>query len=174
MPRTSFTRLFIAAASGLLAAVVAPAQSKVAVINSQKALVDTTEIKKALADLEAKYKPRRAKIEELRKDIEDLQQKLRSLAGKLTQQAEAEMTAQGQRRERDLQRLTEDLQADAEADQNDISNRSRPRMLEVIRKIAEAKSIDLVVDVATTVYFKPALDITAEATEAYNKAYPVK
>jgi outer membrane protein len=47
-------------------------------------------------------------------------------------------------------------------------------MLEVIRKIAEAKSIDLVVDVATTVYFKPALDITAEATEAYNKAYPVK
>ncbi len=174
MLRTSFTRLFIVAASGLLAAVVAPAQSKVAVINSQKALVDTTEIKKALADLDAKYKPRRAKIDELRKDIDDLQQKLRSMSGKLTQQAEAEMTAQGQRKERDLQRLTEDLQADAEADQNDISNRSRPRMLEVIRKIAEAKSVDLVVDVATTVYFKPALDITAEATAAYDKAYPVK
>lgn len=174
MLRTSFTRLLLVAASGVLAAAVAPAQSKVAVISSQRALLDTAEIKKALADLDAKYKPRRAKIEELRKDLEDIQQKLRTLAGKLTQQAEAEMTAQGQRKERDLQRLTEDLQADAEADQNDISNRSRPRMLEVIRKIAEAKSLDLVVDVATTVYFKPAMDITAEATVAYDKAYPVK
>jgi outer membrane protein len=174
MLRTSFTRLFVVAASGLLAAVVAPAQSKVAVINSQKALLDTAEIKKALADLDAKYKPRRTEMEKLGRDLEDIQQKLRSLAGKLTQQAEADMTLQGQRKERDLQRLREDLQADAEADQNDISIRSRPRMLEVIRKIAEAKGVDLVVDAATTIYFKPVLEITAESTAAYDKAYPLK
>jgi outer membrane protein len=174
MLRTSFSRLFVVAASGLLAAAVAPAQSKVAVINSQKALLDTAEIKKALADLDAKYKPRRAEMEKLRRDLDDIQQKLRTLSGKLTQQAEADMTLQGQRKERDLQRMTEDLQADAEADQNDISNRSRPRMQEVVRKIAEAKGVDLVVDVATTVFFKPALEITAEATAAYDKAYPRK
>jgi len=30
----------------------------------------------------------------------------------------------------------------------------------------------MVVDVSNTVYFKPALEITAEALAAFNKAYP--
>jgi hypothetical protein len=31
-----------------------------------------------------------------------------------------------------------------------------------------------VVDVSQTLYFKPALDVTADALAAYNKAYPAK
>jgi outer membrane protein len=44
----------------------------------------------------------------------------------------------------------------------------------VIKKLAEDKGLDLIVDVTQTLYFKPALDITAEALAAYNKANPVK
>jgi hypothetical protein len=32
----------------------------------------------------------------------------------------------------------------------------------------------MVVDVNTTIYFKPALEITTEAIAAYDKAYPPK
>ncbi len=168
------TRLFLAAAGLLLFAVVVSAQTKVAVINLQKAVLDTAEIQKASAALEAKYKPRQAEMDKLRKELDDIQQKLQSLAGKLTQQAEAEMTLQGQRKQRDLQRKGEDLQADVEAERNDILSRSSQRMQEVVRKIADAKGIDLVVDVGNTVFFKPTLEITAEATAAYDKAHPAK
>jgi outer membrane protein len=45
-------------------------------------------------------------------------------------------------------------------------------MTEVVKKIAEERGIDVVIDITNTIYFKPALDITAEATAAYDKAYP--
>jgi hypothetical protein len=34
--------------------------------------------------------------------------------------------------------------------------------------------VDLIVDSATTLYFKPTMEITADATAAYDKTYPVK
>jgi outer membrane protein len=47
-------------------------------------------------------------------------------------------------------------------------------MSEVVKKIAEEKGLDMVVDVTTTIFFKPAMEITADAIAAYNKAYPAK
>jgi len=167
-------RVTMAAAALLLAAVAVSAQSKVAVIDLQKAVLDTGEIKKASAALEARYKPRQTEMEKLRKDLEDIQTKLQTMAGKLTQQAEAEMTMQGQRKQRDLQRMSEDLQADVDAERNDILGRSSQRMQEVVRKIAEGKGLDMVVLSGNVIFFKPALDITGEATAAYDKAHPPK
>jgi outer membrane protein len=46
-------------------------------------------------------------------------------------------------------------------------------MKEIVKKLAEEKGVDLVMDTQVALYFKPAMDITADATAAYNKAYPV-
>ena len=46
-------------------------------------------------------------------------------------------------------------------------------MTEVVKKLAEEKGFDMVIDVSQALYFKPALDVTADALAAYNKAYPV-
>jgi outer membrane protein len=48
------------------------------------------------------------------------------------------------------------------------------RMQEVVKKLAEEKGLDVVVDTSNTIFYKPSLDITAEAVAAYDKAYPVK
>jgi outer membrane protein len=150
------------------------AQVKVAIINLQKAVLDTAEIQKAQKELEARYKPRQDKAEALQKELQGIQNQLQTLAGKLTPQAEQEYNLQGQRKQRELQRITEDLQADVDRDRQEILSRSGTRMTEVVKKISEAKALDVVVDVSNTIYFKPALDITAEATAEYNKAYPAK
>ena len=47
-------------------------------------------------------------------------------------------------------------------------------MQSVITKLAEEKGVDVIIDAAQTLYFKPALELTAEATAAYNKANPAK
>lgn len=150
------------------------AQVKVAIINLQKAVIDTAEIQKAQKELEARFKPRQDKAEALQKELQNIQNQLQTLAGKLTPQAEQEYNLQGQRKQRELQRITEDLQADVDRDRQDILGRSGTRMSDVVKKLAESKGLDVVVDVSNTIYFKPALDITAEATAEYNKAFPAK
>jgi outer membrane protein len=97
---------------------------------------------------------------------------LQTGAGKLTPAAESDLSAQGQKKQRDLQRLNEDLQADVTAERNEVLGASSRKMADVVKKLAEEKGYDVVVDATNTIYFKPALDITAEALAAYNKAYP--
>jgi outer membrane protein len=158
----------------LACGITASAQVKVAIINLQKAVLDTAEIQKAQKELETKYKPRQEKAEALQRELQTIQGQLQTMAGKLTPQAEQELNVQGQRKQRELQRLTEDLQGDVDRERQDILGRSAQRMNDVVKKVAEAKGLDMVVDVSNAVYFKPTLDITAEATAEYNKSYPAK
>jgi outer membrane protein len=158
----------------LAASVLLPAQTKLAIINSQQAVLDTAEIKKAQAELEAKFKPRQAEIERVQNEIAGLQAKLQQGQGKITAQEEQNLTAQGQRRQRELQRLTEDLQADVDRERNEILERVGKRMQDVVRKMSDARGFDVVIDVSNTVHYKPTLEITKEATVEYDKAYPVK
>lgn len=162
------------AATWLLAAGSAWAQSKVAIINLQRAVLETAEIKKASTELENKFKPRQQQMEKLQKDLQTIQQQLQTMAGKLTPQAEAELTQQGQRKQRDLQRIGEDLQADVDRERNEILSKATQRMQDVVKKLAEDKTVDVVVDVSNTIYFKPALEITTEAIAAYDKSHPAK
>ena len=150
----------------------ANAQVKVGVVNLQKALLDTDELKKAQVEMEARYKPRQDQMAKIQKELQDIQTQLQS--GKLNQVGEAEMNAEGQRKQRDLQRLQQDLQEDVDRERNDTLQRAGMRMQEVVRKLADEKGLDLIVDTTNTLFFRPSLELTTEATNAYNKAYPVK
>ena len=165
-------RAFIVFSTLFVLANLAAAQTKVAVINLQRAVLESEEIQKASAAMEAKYKPRQQKLDEVQRELQSIQQQLQAGAGKLTQQAEAELNAQGQRKQRELTRMNEDLQGDVNSERNEVLGKSTQRMTEVVRKLAEEKGYDVVVDVSNTVYFKAALEITSEALAAYNKAYP--
>jgi len=151
---------------------LAQAQSKVGVVNMQRAVLESAEIKAASAAMEAKYKPRVAELDQLNKEIAALGQNLQSNAGKLTPAAEADMSAQYQRKQRDAQRKNDDLNADVERERNEILQRSSAKMSAVVKKVAESKGLDLVIDAPYAVYFKEALDITSDAIAAYDKENP--
>ncbi|MGH9671586.1 MAG: OmpH family outer membrane protein, partial [Bryobacteraceae bacterium] len=161
--------MWLSVLASLAFAASAAAQAKVATINLQRAMLDTAELKKAQAELESRYKIKTDQKTKLESEIQELQTQLQKMVGKLTPQAEQDMQIQGQRKQRDLQRLVEDLQSDVDRDRTDILTKAGQRMTDVIRKLAEEKGLDLVMDVANTIYFKPALDITKEATAAYDK-----
>jgi outer membrane protein len=149
----------------------ASAQIKFGVINTQKALLETDELKKAQAEMEAKFKPRQDQMVKLQKELEDIQAQLNS--GKLNELGTQELTSEGQRKQRELQRDQQDLQEDVERERNEIIQRAGTRMQEVVKKVADEKGLDIVVDSASTVFFKTTFEITADATAAYNKTYPV-
>jgi outer membrane protein len=157
-------------ASRLPAQDIGPA--KVAIISLQQAVGETQEIKKAVAAMEAKYSPRQKTIEALQKELQDIQKQL-STPG-ITPAKEAELRSEGTVKQKQLQRLGDDLQADVNADRQDILGKSGRQMAEVVKKLAEEKGVDVVIEVSNTLYFKPALDLTKAATAAYDKAYPAK
>jgi outer membrane protein len=172
MSRIPGSTMLVGCAALFLLAGAASAQNKVAVISLQRAVLESDEVQKALAGLEAKFKPQQQKLEALQRDIEGIRQQLQAGSGKLTPSAEADLTAQGQKKQRDLQRMSDDLQGDFNNERTEIGNASVKKMAEVVKKLAEEKGYDVVVDATNTVYFKPALDVTAEVLAAYNKAYP--
>ena len=152
---------------------VASAQLKVGVINVQKALADTDELKKASAELQKKYQPRTDEMDKIQKDLEAIDAQLNS--GKLNAQAQNDLQQQGTRKQRDLQRLNDDLQADGDKDRQDILAKMSQKMQDVINKLAEEKGLDMIVEASQTLYSKPALDLTADATTRLcNKANPAK
>jgi outer membrane protein len=165
-------RLLVIPAALLAAASAGSAQTKVAIINLQRAVLESAEIKKASAEMEAKYKPRQAEVEKLQKEIAGIQQTLQS--GKLNALGEQDANAQGQRKQRELTRVTEDLQADVDRERNEILSKSSQRMQDIVKKLATEKGLDIVIDISNAVYFKESLEITTEAIAAYDKAYPAK
>ena len=162
----------VAAISGAPAAAQQIGPAKVAVINAQKAVADTQEIKKAQATLEAKYRPRQQAIQALQQQLQSIQQQLAT--PNIAPDKEAQLRSDGVLKQKELQRLGEDLQSDVNNERQDILGRAGRQMTDVVMKIAEDRGVDVVIDFTNTLYFKPALDITAEATAAYDKAYPAK
>src|SRR5258708_18882246 len=98
---------------------IAPAQTKVAVINLQRAVLESAEIKAASAAMEARYKPHVAKIDQLNKAIAAVTENLQKNAGKLTPQAEANLNSECQRKQRAAQRLQACRQATGQRGRND-------------------------------------------------------
>jgi len=156
----------------LATAATASAQLKIAVINWQKSIVETQEIQAAQKVLEAKFKPRQDVMEGLQKELSTIQQQGRT--PNLSPDREAQLQADFTRKQKELQRLTEDLQADVDRERQDVLTKTGRQMQDVVKKMAEERGFDLVIDMTNTVFSKPALEITADATAAYNKAYPAK
>jgi outer membrane protein len=149
-------------------------QAKLGVVNFQKAILDTAEIKKASTDLQNKYKPRQDALEKVQRELADIQTQLQASGGKLSAQGEADLTARGQRKQREAERLNQDLQDDVNNERNTILQRAGTRMQEVVKKMMDDKGLDLIIDSTNAVAFKPAVDMTNDAVAAYDKAYPVK
>lgn len=161
----------------LVAAVVmaAPAMAqKVGVIDFQRAVVDSAEFKKAYAELEAKYKPKQDALQKAQQTLQDIQAQLSATQGQLSQAGAAELQAKGQRTQVTVDRLTQDLQEDFEADRDAALRVVTTRYTDVLKKLAADKGLDLIADTSALHFFGPTLDVTDAAIAAYNAAHPAK
>jgi outer membrane protein len=170
--------LGLVASSTPAAAQAAPAASvpamKIGVINWQGALLGTQELQKRVKELTAKYQPQADALDKAKRDLADIQTEVDSSQGKLSPQREAELQAQGTRKQREVERLTDDLQTAGETERQDLLQQVGTRMTTVVKKLMEDNGLDMIVDTASVVAFKPTVEITTAAIAAYDKAYPPK
>lgn len=161
--------IFIAAVCAISLSQHAEAQTKVAVVDFQTALLNTADMQKKAADLETKYKPRQEEIEALSQELQGIQSKLQSVAA---DQAQA-LQAEGELKQRRAQRLSEDLQSDVEFDRQNILAAAGSQMREIVQTLRTVKEVDLIIDISTVLAFETTIDLTQAATAAYDVKYPV-
>lgn len=149
------------------------AQTKSAVINMQAAIIATAEIQQANVVMNAKYKQRDDALEALKAQGAALEKKLADGQDTLSDDQQADLQAQITKLQREVTRQTEDLQADVQKDQDEVLGGAQERMAAVVKRLSEERGYDIVTDVHALVYFKPSIDITKDATAAYDLAHPV-
>ncbi len=163
-------RSLVACAALFIGAQAGHAQLKIAVVRSQEALMGTAEVKKADAQMQATFKPRQDELAQLAKEIDALNTQLQS--GKMSDQQALDAQNLLKRKQTEGQRKQDDLNSDAEAFRNDVLQKSASKMSAVIKKLAEEKGYDLVLEYNACPFVKPALDITNDVIAAYDKTYP--
>jgi outer membrane protein len=146
MFRSSLLYSLVVCAAALMAPSMASAQVKVGVVNLQRAITETAEIKKAQNEMELRYKPRQEALDKIQRELNDIETQLQGSQGKLSAAGQADLEARGQQKQRQAQRLTDDLQADVDRDRQEIIERAGMRMTEVLRKLADEKGLDMIVD----------------------------
>lgn len=167
--RLKTARYAALAAFAALLALPAGAQTKIAVVDFQQALLATADMQQKAGELEAKFKPRQEELDSLANELQQIQTQLQGATP-----ADADrLQADGQRKQREAQRLSEDLQSEIDYERNGILQKGAQQMRAVLQSLRESKGVDLIVDVAGALAFAAALDMTAEATSAYDAAHPV-
>jgi outer membrane protein len=146
--------------------------SKIGVLNSQEVLEKSAEGKKALAQLQAADKRYGDQILTLDDQIKQLQSRLQAQRMTLTAEAAAGIQAEIQKKQTERQRAAEDATQTMQQLQASVLSQIQSDLMPIIEQLRKDKGLDLIFDVTKggTVFFSPAIDLTAEIIRRYDAA----
>lgn len=167
-------KVFLWPVLALAATLTVQAQTKVAAINIQVAIVNTKDGQKAAAELQAKMQPKKRELEQRQNDINALQDQLNKGQNTMSESAKSDLYKNIEAKKKTLQREMEDAQADLEADQNKLMQQLGQKIVAVIERYARDNGYTMVVDVGNpnspVIYASPSVEITKEIIELYDKS----
>ena len=152
----------------------APAQAsegtKMGMINSQEVLEKSVEGKKAIAQLQAADKKYSDDISRLDDQIRQLQNRLTTQRLTLTAEAAAGIQADIAKKQTERQRAVEDASRAMQGLQGTMLTKIQAELMPIIEQVRKDKGLDLIFDLTKsgTVYYSPALDLTAEVVRRYD------
>jgi outer membrane protein len=167
-------KVFLWPLLALAASMTVQAQTKVAAINIQAAIIGTKDGQKAAAELTAKMQPKKRELEQKQNEIATLQDQLNKGQNTMSDAAKADLYKNVEAKKKSLQRQMEDAQADLEADQNKLMQQLGQKIVAVIERYARDNGYTMVVDVGNpqtpVIYASPSVEITKEVIELYDKS----
>jgi outer membrane protein len=159
------------------AAIAAPGPQKIAVIDMTSALVTTKDGQKAVAELQAKYRPKEQEIQKRGQELQAKQEQYRKAANTLSDEAKANYERDIELMNRNLQRDTADAKQEMDEDQQKILQDLGSKIMQVVNKYAVDNQISIVFDVGgepnNIRFASSAADITRDIIALYDKSAPV-
>lgn len=163
---------FISFIPFLFAAGTASAQPpKIALVNIQQAVVDTTDGHEAEKRLDAQFRPRKEKLDAEQHEIAALANQLKQEG--LSEEDRARINQQMEDKAAAVDQETEKADADLKEAQNQVLKELGPKMVATIAQYARDHGYSVVFDISSSevprLYAPNATDITREVTAAYEK-----
>jgi outer membrane protein len=152
-----------------------PTGVKIGVINMQGAIANTGEGKKAFSDLQKKYEPRQHALQQLQQEIASKQDQLQRQNTTLSDDEQRRLTHEIETDQTRLKRMQEDVQADAQADQQEVVNRIGQKMVRLMNDYAQQNGYSIIMDGGpqTALYYvAPQIDLTEIMIKRFDAANP--
>ncbi len=154
----------------------ARAQSKVAVVDFERAVVECAEGKKASDKFNAAMQSKQADLEKRQKEIEDQQKKLQNGVRTLSDTAKADLQKDIDRRTTEFQRLNEDAQKEMQTMRDELLRPIAERASAILNAMAKEQGYTLVIDASNpqsnVIWVNPKNDITAELVKRIDATTP--
>jgi len=143
-----------------------PAVKKIAMVDMQRVLNETTAGKRARKELENASKAKQGKLDKKRKKLEADAAKLEGMSGQSLMAAQEQLQREGMELQSAMMAAEEDL-----ANQhNNLLEKMYRNAQSIVADIAKSDGVDLVLvrDQMTVIYAKDAFDITGSVITKYN------
>ena len=153
-----------------------PAPTRIAVINITQAIANTKDGKKATAELQTRFGPRRSALEKRQTDIQAMTEQVRRGGATMSEDAKAKMQRDIDSNTKSLQRDAQDLNDDADQEQSKIINEIGGKMMQVVDQYATQNGFAVVLDVSNqqtpVIWASASTEITGEIVQLYDQAHP--
>ena len=143
---------------------------KYAYVNVQAVAAQSVEGRVAAEKIKVLQEQKTRELQEKNKALQSTQQKLEQGGSVLSDQARAQLQADIERQQRDIQRFTEDAQQDVTALAEQVEGEFNRKLTPVIDKVAKQKQVHFVFNAAQSglIWAEPGMDLTAEVIQAFD------
>ena len=146
--------------------------SKIAVVDFEKAVVESVEGKKSSDKFTGTLQSRQTEGEKRQKELEDIQRRLQTQERTLSDTAKANLQKDIEKRTTELQRFNEDAQKELQSLRDELLRPIAERATAILHVMAAEGGYTLVVDLSNqqnnVLWFNPKNDITEELVRRVN------
>jgi outer membrane protein len=147
---------------------IASAQTKVAVVDVQRAVASTEDGLRAQATLKKLFDSRQQELNKKQTDLQHQREDIDKQAKVLSKDALQKRVDDWQKQMLELQAVFVEYNKELEKKQKELTEPVFEKVMAIIKRLATTENIDLVVDKATVAYVRGDLDLTDRCIQMYN------
>jgi outer membrane protein len=146
----------------------ASAQTKVGVIDVQRAVASTEDGLRAQATLKKMFDSKQQELNKKQTDMQRQREDIDKQAKVLPKEALQKRIDDWQKQMMELQAIFIEYNKELEKKQKELTDPVFEKVLAIVKRIATSENIDVVLDKATVAYVRTDLDLTDKAIQMYN------
>lgn len=159
---------FLAVGSINPALAAAAGGSRIAVLDTQAALLDTDVAKAAKSKLQTELKPQYDKADALRRDIKALDDKFLKDGATMAEKDKKALRLQQTGKVAEFNNILQQAQKRSQDAEQDVLNKLLPSFKSIVEDLRKSGEYDLILDRRSAVYVAPESDLTKRVTDRLN------
>lgn len=160
---------FVAAGAVASVAPAIAAEMRIAVVDTQRAVMETEDGLRAQASLKKHFDDRQRELDRKQNELQKEREDIEKQRGVLSQEALQTRFEKWQREMADLQTVFVEYNQELQKRQNEITQPILRKAMGIIRRIATQKGYDVVIDKQAVPYHRSDLDLTDRVIQMYNQ-----